>query len=44
MQFVSTNDYDSLEELEQATKELSKNGDGVIDSRENNYYPKGLEV
>lgn len=39
----NSNDYDTTEELEAATRELSSKGDGVIDSRENFYYPKGEE-
>lgn len=39
----NSNNYDTKEELEAATRELSSKGDGVIDSRENFYYPKGEE-
>jgi len=39
----NSDNYDSLEDLKKAARELSNKGDGVIDSRENNYYPQGEE-
>lgn len=39
----NSNDFDTVQELEAAAKGLSDKGDGVIDSRENFYYPKGEE-
>jgi hypothetical protein len=35
--------YDTEQELESAVNKLNEKGDGVIDSRENFYYPKGDE-
>jgi hypothetical protein len=39
----NSSDFDTVQELEAAAKGLSDKGDGVIDSRENFYYPKGEE-
>jgi hypothetical protein len=39
----NSSEYDTVQELEAAVKGLSNKGDGVIDSRENFYYPKGEE-
>jgi len=39
----NSSEYDTAQELEAAVKGLSNKGDGVIDSRENFYYPKGEE-